>query len=191
MRLLLSGAVAFVHSFDDGARVDALMDVEGYGGDFEGGVLGFSCPLQRGVKVRVVCVSFFAAVAVGFRGYEIDGRVVAAIFVFVVVLFDWLFIRLAGSGHYNYLYYCGSLIYVFSLIPYLKHLLSSAFICGFYFLRTETIDKSIIYLFFLPSSICSSSSYINASIGTINPLIIANFENGFLSLIRVVEKSSS
>jgi hypothetical protein len=37
-------AVAFADGFDDGARVDALVDVEGDGGDFEGGVLLFASP---------------------------------------------------------------------------------------------------------------------------------------------------
>jgi hypothetical protein len=67
------------------------------GGDFERGMLGFSCPLQRGVKMRVVGMGLFAAVAVGVGGYETDGRVVAPFFTFVVVLFDGLLFRFTGS----------------------------------------------------------------------------------------------
>ena len=106
-------AVALSNCFNDSARVDTLMDVQGDGGDFEGCVLGFSYPYERGVKMRVVCVGLFTAVAVGFRGYETDGRVVAALFSFVVVLLDGFLLRFARSGHYNHLYYCGCLIYVF------------------------------------------------------------------------------
>lgn len=113
-RHLLLRAVALSDSFDNGARVDALVDVEGDCWDFKKGVFGFSCPDERGVKVRVVCVGLFAAVVVCVGGYETDGRVVAALLSFMVVLLDGFFIRLAGSGHYSYLYYCEYLL-IYSL----------------------------------------------------------------------------
>ena len=37
-------AVALADGFDDGARVNALVDVEGDGGDFEGGVFFLAGP---------------------------------------------------------------------------------------------------------------------------------------------------
>jgi hypothetical protein len=39
-----AGAVALADGFDDGARVNALVDVEGDGGNFEGGVFFFAGP---------------------------------------------------------------------------------------------------------------------------------------------------
>jgi len=37
-------AIALANGFDDGARVDALVNVEGDGGDFEGGVFLLAGP---------------------------------------------------------------------------------------------------------------------------------------------------
>jgi hypothetical protein len=70
------------------------MDVEGDGRDFKGCVFGFPCPDERGVKMRVVCISFLAGFAVGVRGYKTDGRIVAPVFA--------------------YLYYCRCLLNLFS-----------------------------------------------------------------------------
>ena len=60
-------------------------------------MFSFSCPHERGVKVRVVCIGLFTAVAVGFRGHETDGGIVTALFSFVVVLLDGLFISFTCS----------------------------------------------------------------------------------------------
>jgi hypothetical protein len=77
---------ALSHGFDDGARINALMDVEGNGGDFECCVFGFPCPDERGVKMWVIGIGLFSRFAVGVRGYKTNGRVVASFFAFVVVL---------------------------------------------------------------------------------------------------------
>jgi len=47
-------AIAAADGFDDGARVDAFVDVEGDGGDFEGGVFFLSGPDELGIEMRVV-----------------------------------------------------------------------------------------------------------------------------------------
>ena len=39
---------------NDGARVDAFVDVEGDGGDFKGGVLFFAGPDELGIEMGVV-----------------------------------------------------------------------------------------------------------------------------------------
>jgi len=82
-------AIAAADDFDDGARVDALVDVEGNGGDFEGGVLFLSGPDELGIEMRVVFVgSVRRSGRVGLRSDEADGRIVDALFAFVVVLLD-------------------------------------------------------------------------------------------------------
>jgi len=47
-------AIAAADGFDNGARVDPFVDVEGDGGDFEGGVLFFSGPNELGIEMRIV-----------------------------------------------------------------------------------------------------------------------------------------
>ena len=54
--LLLLVAVTFAHGLDDGAGVDALVDVEGDGRNLKGGVLGLARPLQFWVQAGVVGV---------------------------------------------------------------------------------------------------------------------------------------
>ena len=48
------GTIAFADSFDDGARVNALVNVEGDRGNFEGGVLGFARPDELGIEMGIV-----------------------------------------------------------------------------------------------------------------------------------------
>jgi len=42
--LFIVFAIALAHGFDDGARVNAFMDMEGNGGNLKRGVLRFSSP---------------------------------------------------------------------------------------------------------------------------------------------------
>lgn len=99
-RLLAPHTVfALSHGFDDGARVDALMDMERNCGDIEGCVFGFPCPLKLWVKVRVIGVGFFSGLPVGFRSYKTDRWVIASVFAPVVVLFDGLLFGFGDFGH--------------------------------------------------------------------------------------------
>jgi len=59
LRGLERDAVAFADGFDDGARVNALVDVKGDGGDFERGVFFFAGPDELRVEMRIVGVGFF------------------------------------------------------------------------------------------------------------------------------------
>jgi hypothetical protein len=76
---LSRGKGRFTDCINDGSRVDALVDVEGNGGDFEGGVLGFAGPDKLGVEVGVVGVGFLADIGVSSRGNQTDGRVIEAL----------------------------------------------------------------------------------------------------------------
>jgi len=105
-------AVSFTDGFDNSARVDAFVDMERDGGNFEGGVFFFSGPDQQRVEVRIVFVSFARSEwRIGFRRNESDRRVVDASFAFVVVLLDGSFVgnlfRFSGglllAGHVAYL----------------------------------------------------------------------------------------
>ncbi|HEV1994093.1 MAG TPA: hypothetical protein VGR03_07175 [Candidatus Acidoferrum sp.] len=67
-------AVALTDGFDDGARVDAFVDVEGNGGDFEGNVLFLAGPDELRVEVRIVFVGFVRSDGrIGFLSDEADG----------------------------------------------------------------------------------------------------------------------
>src|SRR5579862_1894716 len=72
-------AVALANGFDDGARVDAFVDVEGYGGNFEGSVLGFAGPDELRIEVRIVGVGFAGQDRrIGFRSDQADWGIVDA-----------------------------------------------------------------------------------------------------------------
>jgi hypothetical protein len=47
-------AIPAADGFDDGARLDAFVDVERDGEDFEGGMLFFAGPDELGIEMRVV-----------------------------------------------------------------------------------------------------------------------------------------
>jgi hypothetical protein len=65
------------------------VDVEGDGGDVEGGVFFLAGPDELRVEVRIVGISFMCGSRrIGFWGDEADGRIVDASFAFVVVLLD-------------------------------------------------------------------------------------------------------
>jgi hypothetical protein len=93
LRGLQRNTVAFANSFDDGARVDAFVDVEGHGGDFEGGVFGFAGPDELRVEMRIVGIGFAGGDGrIGLGSDQADGRIVDASFGFVIVLLDWAFV---------------------------------------------------------------------------------------------------
>lgn len=75
------GVGCFTNRFNDGARVYALVDVERLGRDGKGEMLGFACPLELRVEMRVVGVGFLRGreVGVGGGGDHADGRVVGAL----------------------------------------------------------------------------------------------------------------
>ena len=84
-------AVALACGLDDGAGVDALVDMEGYGGHLEGGVFCLASPLQLGVEVGVVGVSPATCVLIGLRRDHTHGRVVQPLLVAVVIVLDRTF----------------------------------------------------------------------------------------------------
>ena len=84
-------AVLFAHRLDDGARVYALVDVEGDGGNLKGSVLGLARPLQLRVEVGVVGVGARPSVGVGVGRHQADGRVVDPLFAGVLVGFNRAF----------------------------------------------------------------------------------------------------
>jgi len=51
--------IALAHCLDDGARLDALVNVQRDGGHLEGGMLGLAGPDQLRVKMGVVLVAPF------------------------------------------------------------------------------------------------------------------------------------
>ena len=87
-----AGAVALADGFDDGARIDAFVDVEGDGGNFEGGVFFFAGPDELRVEVGIIGVGLAGCDGrIGLGSDEADGRIVDAGFGFVVVLLDGSF----------------------------------------------------------------------------------------------------
>src|SRR5882724_10716459 len=82
------------HGFDDGARVNALVDVEGNGRDLERRMLFLSGPHQLWVEMRIVFVGPARCDRrIGLRSDQANGRIVCASFCFVVVLFNRSFVR--------------------------------------------------------------------------------------------------
>ena len=107
-----SVAVPLAHGLDDGARVDALVDVQRDGGHLERGVLRLARPDKLRVEVRIV-VQVFAGlygrdglnVVVGFVGgkeriglrrHQTDWRIVDSLLVLVLVTINRTFRRLAA-----------------------------------------------------------------------------------------------
>ena len=87
-KLLRLQAVVPAHRLDDGARVDALVDVQRDGRDLEGRVLGLAGPLELRVQMRVVGIGHWREIDVGLWGHKASGRVVDALFVGVLVGFN-------------------------------------------------------------------------------------------------------
>ena len=81
-------AVALPHRLHDGARVDALVDVQGDGGDLERRVFGLARPGELRVDVGIVGPGLAARVPVGLRRDQADGRVVHALLARVRVVLD-------------------------------------------------------------------------------------------------------
>jgi hypothetical protein len=91
-------AIAAADRFDDGARVDALMDVERDGRDFERGVLFLSGPDELGIEMGVVFVgSVGRSRRIGLRGDEADGRIVYAL----LPLWSYCSIGLLGGAFFG------------------------------------------------------------------------------------------
>ena len=95
----LSVAVVRSDGFDDGAWVDAFVDVEGDGWDVEGCVFCLACPLQLRVDMRVEFVAFLACVLVGFWRYQTDGGIIRSLCVGVGVRFDFAFASVGWGRH--------------------------------------------------------------------------------------------
>jgi hypothetical protein len=74
LRRLEGNAVAFADRFDDGARVNALADVERDGGDFERGVLFLARPDELRIEMGVV-IELFAGLDGGDRRMMLVGAV--------------------------------------------------------------------------------------------------------------------
>ena len=74
LRRLEGNAVAFADRFDDGARVNALVDVERDGGDFERGVLFLARPDELRIEMGVV-IELFAGLDGGDRRMMLVGAV--------------------------------------------------------------------------------------------------------------------
>lgn len=73
---LLVIILVFLHSFNDGFRINAFVNMQAHRRHFKTGMLGFSSPLQLRVKVRVVLVCFlllyqghFSVSPIPHRGY--------------------------------------------------------------------------------------------------------------------------
>ncbi len=85
VRLVLYGG-------NDRVRVDALVHVQGAGGDFKRRVLGLARPLQLRVQVRVISVALLLpGIGVGSGGHKACRRVVYALFVLMFVAVDEFF----------------------------------------------------------------------------------------------------
>ena len=91
--LFVASAVTLAHCFDDSARVNTLMYVEGNSWDFKRGMLGLARPDQLRVKVGVIGIGLFAGLPIGFQRYQTNGRVVDALLVPMIVLLDWFLLR--------------------------------------------------------------------------------------------------
>ena len=78
-------AVLLPYRFDDAARVDAFMYVQGNRRHLKGRVFGLPRPLQLRVQVRVVGVGLLAGVLVRVRCHQADRRVIYALLVGVGV----------------------------------------------------------------------------------------------------------
>ena len=102
-------AIAFANGFNDGARVDAFVDVERNGWDFEGGVFGFASPDESRIEMGIVIVGLARSDGrIGALSDEADRRIVYPGFRFVIVLLDrtfaarffifWWSFFLAGHG---------------------------------------------------------------------------------------------
>ncbi|HVO92678.1 MAG TPA: hypothetical protein VMT22_07550 [Terriglobales bacterium] len=90
--MLIVAAIAPAHGFDDGAWVDALVDVERNRRHFERSPLGFAGPNQLRVEMRVVGVGFLAALFVRLGIDQTDRRIVRPLLALVRVLLYGLFL---------------------------------------------------------------------------------------------------
>jgi len=83
--------VALLHRVDDGARVDALVNMQRDGRDIERGMFGLRCPDKLRVKVRIVGVGFLVLILVCIWRYKPDRGVVEPLLVGVGVVPDIAF----------------------------------------------------------------------------------------------------
>src|ERR1700694_140956 len=75
LRGLERDAVAFANGFDDGARINAFVDVEGDRGNFKGSVLFFPSPNELWIEMRIVSVCLSSCDGrFSFRRDESDRR---------------------------------------------------------------------------------------------------------------------
>ena len=92
-------SVAFPHRLHDGARVNALVNVQGDGRHLERGVLGLPGPDELRIEVRVVGVGLLARVLVGLRRHQANRRVVHALLVGVRVVLNLTFFAVLRLRH--------------------------------------------------------------------------------------------
>jgi len=86
--------IALANGFDDGAWVNALVDVEGNRRDLERQMLFLSGPYKLWVEMRIVFVGLARCNGgIGLRSDQANGRIVCAGFCFVIVLFNRSFVR--------------------------------------------------------------------------------------------------
>src|SRR5271157_1332592 len=107
-----SVAVPLADGFDEGARVNALVDVQRGGGHLERGMLLLARPDQLRIEMRIV-VQIFARLygrdglnvvvdfvggkeRIGLRRHQTDGRIVDSLLVLVLVTINRTFRRLAA-----------------------------------------------------------------------------------------------
>lgn len=78
-------AVSSAYGLDDRARVDALVDMQGYCRQLKGCSLSLARPNELRVEMEIEGITPSAALLVGFRRHKADGRVVHALLVRVCV----------------------------------------------------------------------------------------------------------
>ena len=84
-KLLVIVAVLLADGFNDGARVNALVDMQRHGGYLEARPLGFTRPNQRRVQVWIVSVGLLPFKGITLGVHETNRRVVLPLLALVVV----------------------------------------------------------------------------------------------------------
>ena len=94
-------AVAFLYHLNNRARLNAFMHMQRNCLHLKRSAFRFSCPLQRGVKVRVISPFFWlAGIWVGLRRHQSHWRVVHSLFALVLVGLN-LFAFFGGHGSWG------------------------------------------------------------------------------------------